>query len=197
MKQLLAVAALAFVFGACKKDDDTTTTQPTLSGYKVSFEINGTKYTYSDGVGGYKDATSSTIASGSPAGVFSTFTKDANVSTEPNSISINKSGLSFSGSTCDNGTFQGFFTPGSYIYAGGLSPFGAGIVYYDDAGKGYASALGSQGGSSFIITKSKERKVGSKYYMDVSGTFECKVYPNSGTYLQIVNGSFNATYLNQ
>lgn len=202
MKNLFfAAALLALAFTGCKKDDDdsnvTPTPTPTPSRYNVAFTVDGSNVTYTDGKNGFEQAAGSSKET-RPLPEFSTAYYYSNIFSDNTvgGVSIYKGEMSFQGTSPDDADFVAYFAPGNYMYSTSGTD-GIEILYVDATGQVWSSANGTQSGAAFNITSTQQFSIFGDTYVDVKGTFSCKLYNETGTLSKTVtNGSFYLSYGN-
>lgn len=202
MKNLFFAAALfALAFTGCKKDDDdnnvTPTPTPTPSRYNVALTVDGSSLTYTDGKNGFEQAAGSSKET-RPLPEFSTAYYYSNIFSDNTvgGVSIYKGEMTFQGAYPDDADFVAYFAPGNYMYSTPTTD-GIEILHVDATGQVWSSINGTQSGATFNITSTQQFSIFGDTYVDVKGTFSCKLYNETGTQSKTVtNGSFFLSYGN-
>ncbi|HEY1040998.1 MAG TPA: hypothetical protein VGF30_16400 [Bacteroidia bacterium] len=200
---------------ACKKENNTTsstssgsasttsgsttsgtTTSGTTSGtlaastpLQVTYQADGTSYTYTDGSNMEVQSNGSAIS-------FSGNTGSANYKAYfVNNLSGNihfyleKGILTFTGTSgiAPNSNFDAFFPIGAVPYG---SSTGNGIdMHFGINGLLYTTDNGSQTGSVFTITDTLSQNISGTHYVKFKATFSCKAYDSNGQNMKtITNG---------
>lgn len=172
----------------------TTSTSSNSSSYYFSATIDGKSVSLSDASSGYEV----TLGSSSSGGYFhyeeqySYFLNSYETPTNSGGIEICKI---FSYSETENGNYpsctqiKAMFKTGSYTFSKGDSD-GVKVIYYDENGTLWSSALGTaeQTGSVFTVSDHSTTAYGAV----TTATFNCKLYDGNGNSKTLTNGKFKS-----
>jgi hypothetical protein len=94
----------------------------------------------------------------------------------------------------ESSVFNDLFAVKSYSYLAENSASKGIILRWSDASGDYSTELGTQSGSNFNITKSEDANDIFGYAQNITGTFKCTVYTETGAKKEITNGQFRLNY---
>lgn len=201
-KTIILLLALAIVSSCKKNDTATTTTTTTGVEYKAAFSLDGTVINFPGITGSMRNGVSSEKSlkpypDTSNASYISFF----DVSSPQRYLYITKGRLFFTNGTRPQpALFNSFFTSGSIPYqydSSSLKRDGIVIEYLDENNVRWSSSIGQQDVSAkFNISKSAEKTVMFETFLDVEGSFNCKVYDGKGNSKIITGGTYFGAFEN-
>ncbi|MDP2386746.1 MAG: hypothetical protein Q8M29_10275 [Bacteroidota bacterium] len=173
----------------------TTTSGTTTGGLsastplQVTYTLDGTNYTYTDGSNFEMAANGSAISFTGSTGTANYKAYFVNNLSGNIHFYLEKGSLIFNGTSgiAPNSNFDSFFPNGSVPYG---SITGNGLdLFVDVGGFVFRSENGSQAGSTFAITDTLTQNISGTHYVKFKATFACKVYDSNGQNMKtITNG---------
>jgi len=204
-KITILLLAMSMIFINCKKDDDSTPTNPdtpdptTSLGYFTGI-VDGTNVSYEVGIDDIiNGGTASQILLPLPDTSMSSFGAYLEDQTTGEYVfHIQKGTLRFAPAPSpDNGIFKDFFGVGTYSFSQ-FAESGFEGELYDNNGTLWSTSLGTalQPGSFVEIEEISEITQFNNYYIRARISFSCRIYDDAGNSKQLTDGKFLGEFEN-